>query len=125
MMRLPFAAHVRRRLGRHPVCQRPQLLVLEDRLPLGDTVGGVLAWSLLGPSALTPPSGPGPSTGIPALAARRDGLSDFGVNSVPPLEAARVALLDVVPAAKGSPGQGAHDAPGGHASAPRTRAAPA
>ena len=52
MMRLGFAVHVRRCLCRHPVCQRLQLLVLEDRLPLGDTLGGVLTWSLLGPNSL-------------------------------------------------------------------------
>src|SRR5262249_11537967 len=85
------------------VCQRPHVLVLEDRLPLGDTVGGVLAWSVLGPSAFTPPTGP-------ALVARRDGFSDFGTNRVQPLGATRVALIDVAVAAEGWCGQGSHNA---------------
>jgi hypothetical protein len=89
-------------------------VALEDRLPLGDTVGGVLAWSLLGPSAFTTPSGPGPITGVPALAARRDGLFDFGANRVQPLEAAQLALAEAARVAKPAPGQGSHDVPAGN-----------
>jgi hypothetical protein len=43
--------------SRHPACYRPQLLVLEDRVPLGDALWGAVVGSWLMGSAL-PDSAP-------------------------------------------------------------------
>ena len=65
-MKRPSKSRCRVRVLHRPGFYRPQLLSLEERLPLGDTLGVLLTWSLVGPSFSFLDPGLGASTGASA-----------------------------------------------------------